>query len=91
MEKSALLLMLHVFCGVLALFSVSQVTADDPYKYFTWTVTYGTLSPLGVPQQVGIESYSLGLLTKSWGVFDFLMLWCLIFEGNPYQWSISWP
>ncbi|KAK4584473.1 hypothetical protein RGQ29_022271 [Quercus rubra] len=52
MEKSALLLMLHVFCGVLALFSVSQVTADDPYKYFTWTVTYGTLSPLGVPQQV---------------------------------------
>ncbi|XP_075655591.1 L-ascorbate oxidase homolog [Castanea sativa] len=52
MEKSALLLMLHVFCGVLALFSVSLVTADDPYKYFTWTVTYGTHSPLGVPQQV---------------------------------------
>ncbi|KAK8964307.1 hypothetical protein KSP40_PGU005064 [Platanthera guangdongensis] len=28
------------------------VIADDPYRYFTWTVTYGTASPLGVPQQV---------------------------------------
>ncbi|CAH9145489.1 unnamed protein product [Cuscuta epithymum] len=28
------------------------VRAEDPYKYFTWTATYGTASPLGVPQQV---------------------------------------
>ncbi|XP_021771861.1 L-ascorbate oxidase homolog [Chenopodium quinoa] len=26
--------------------------AEDPYLYFDWKVTYGTLSPLGVPQQV---------------------------------------
>uniref|UniRef100_A0A803QHH8 L-ascorbate oxidase homolog n=1 Tax=Cannabis sativa TaxID=3483 RepID=A0A803QHH8_CANSA len=25
--------------------------AEDPYLYFTWKVTYGTISPLGVPQQ----------------------------------------
>lgn len=25
--------------------------AEDPYLYFTWNVTYGTISPLGVPQQ----------------------------------------
>ncbi|KAK1301175.1 hypothetical protein QJS10_CPB13g00192 [Acorus calamus] len=25
--------------------------AEDPYKFFTWTITYGTISPIGVPQQ----------------------------------------
>ncbi|KAM7258344.1 hypothetical protein ACFE04_014085 [Oxalis oulophora] len=29
-----------------------DVRAEDPYFFFTWNVTYGTLSPLGVPQQV---------------------------------------
>ncbi|KAI6670734.1 hypothetical protein NL676_005619 [Syzygium grande] len=24
---------------------------EDPYLFFTWNVTYGTISPLGVPQQ----------------------------------------
>lgn len=28
------------------------VGAEDPYKFFTWTVTYGNVAPLGVPQQV---------------------------------------
>ncbi|KAK8978240.1 hypothetical protein V6N11_063030 [Hibiscus sabdariffa] len=40
---------LHLVFGVLA---VSLVNAEDPYLYFTWTVTYGTRSILGVPQQV---------------------------------------
>ncbi len=85
MEKSVLL---HVFVGVVALLGISLVTADDPYRYYTWTVTYGTLSPLGVPQQVGIVS-NFGLLAKNVG-FGFLKFWCLIFEGNPYQWPVSW-
>ncbi|KAI3460443.1 hypothetical protein Pfo_017106 [Paulownia fortunei] len=25
--------------------------AEDPYRFFTWNVTYGTIYPLGVPQQ----------------------------------------
>ncbi|CAL0328051.1 unnamed protein product [Lupinus luteus] len=32
--------------------AVWVVQGEDPYLYFTWNVTYGTLSPLGVPQQV---------------------------------------
>ncbi|VFQ92051.1 unnamed protein product [Cuscuta campestris] len=32
--------------------SSSVVKAEDDYKFFTWTATYGTASPLGVPQQV---------------------------------------
>ncbi|PKI71551.1 L-ascorbate oxidase homolog [Punica granatum] len=27
------------------------VQGEDPYLFFTWNVTYGTISPLGVPQQ----------------------------------------
>ncbi|KAK6936967.1 Multicopper oxidase, C-terminal [Dillenia turbinata] len=27
------------------------VRAEDPYIFFTWNVTYGTISPLGVPQR----------------------------------------
>ncbi|KAK9136219.1 hypothetical protein Syun_015549 [Stephania yunnanensis] len=46
--------------GVLALLGVlvcccvlvSVVNAEDPYRYYTWTVTYGTASPIGAPQQV---------------------------------------
>ncbi|GMH04653.1 hypothetical protein Nepgr_006493 [Nepenthes gracilis] len=42
--------------AVLALFCVStalvaNVYADDPYRFFNWNVTYGTIYPLGVPQQ----------------------------------------
>ncbi|XVF04524.1 hypothetical protein REPUB_Repub05bG0091000 [Reevesia pubescens] len=30
---------------------ISGVRSEDPYLFFTWNVTYGTISPLGVPQQ----------------------------------------
>lgn len=39
--------------GALALLSsLVTVKGENPYKYYTWTVTYGIISPLGVPQQV---------------------------------------
>lgn len=38
---------------LLFLFScLIAVQAEDPYLFFEWKVTYGTISPLGVPQQV---------------------------------------
>lgn len=46
MARVALLL------AVLSLVGLMAVHAEDPYLYFTWNVTYGTISPLGVPQQV---------------------------------------
>ncbi|GLJ14855.1 hypothetical protein SUGI_0241630 [Cryptomeria japonica] len=45
LESRVLLLMLFV------VYVVVVVQSEDPYKFFTWTVTYGTISPLGVPQQ----------------------------------------
>lgn len=26
--------------------------AEDPYRFFTWNVTWGTIWPLGIPQRV---------------------------------------
>ncbi|CAN8269389.1 unnamed protein product [Cochlearia groenlandica] len=32
--------------------TVAMVNAGDPYFFYTWNVTYGTVAPLGIPQQV---------------------------------------
>ncbi|KAK1266778.1 hypothetical protein QJS04_geneDACA000056 [Acorus gramineus] len=37
--------------AVVLLLSLGAARAEDPYLFFTWNVTYGTISPLGVPQQ----------------------------------------
>ncbi|CAL5369547.1 unnamed protein product [Camellia sinensis] len=42
---------LQIFLGICACLSVSWVKAEDPYRYFTLEVTYGTISPLGVNQR----------------------------------------
>ncbi|KAK4488357.1 hypothetical protein RD792_004116 [Penstemon davidsonii] len=48
MGRAVLLFLL----GTLAFWNVSVLKAEDAYKYYSWTVTYGTASPLGSPQQV---------------------------------------
>lgn len=48
--------------GLMALLNLFIVNADDPYRFFTWTVTYGTISPLGVPQQVGFSPFFFGII-----------------------------
>ncbi|KAD6795960.1 hypothetical protein R6Q59_012203 [Mikania micrantha] len=49
MEKKILPILVILILGTLSFYLVN---AEDPYKYYTWTVTYGTASPLGVQQQV---------------------------------------
>ncbi|KAG6584481.1 L-ascorbate oxidase homolog [Cucurbita pepo subsp. pepo] len=41
--------MLLLICLLAA--AMSTVRGEDPYFFFTWNVTYGTISPLGSPQQ----------------------------------------
>ncbi|KAJ4917992.1 SKU5 similar 12 [Raphanus sativus] len=43
---------LWAVCLCLATVTVVMVQAEDPYFHHVWNVTYGTASPLGVPQQV---------------------------------------
>lgn len=38
------------FCG-LGLLLVNGVNGEDPYRFFTWKITYGDIYPLGVKQQ----------------------------------------
>ncbi|XXG46847.1 hypothetical protein AAC387_Pa02g1587 [Persea americana] len=40
----------YFFLSFLFLFSVS-INAEDPYRFFTWNVTFGDIYPLGVKQQ----------------------------------------
>ncbi|CAK8577319.1 unnamed protein product [Lathyrus sativus] len=47
MERATFLLLLCLLVGL-----TSTVKGEDPYLFFTWNVTYGTISPAGVPQQV---------------------------------------
>ena len=46
MVEVKLILLLCLTIGVM-----SVVRGEDPYLFFTWKVTYGTISPLGIPQQ----------------------------------------
>ncbi|KAL5765330.1 hypothetical protein ACOSQ2_017924 [Xanthoceras sorbifolium] len=46
MAAAVLIFLLCLTAGALT------VRCEDPYLYYTWNVTYGTLSPLGIPQQV---------------------------------------
>jgi hypothetical protein len=40
--------------------AVRLAGADDPYRYFDWTVTYGPINPLGTTQQV-LEMWPISL------------------------------
>lgn len=75
----------HLICGIFIFWSVSLVKAEDTYKYFTWTATYGTLYPLGVPQQVVIYCFIRNFVLLT-GIVDqeveFLMSFELI--GDPH-------
>lgn len=46
--------------AVVSLFAI--VRADDPYRFFTWNVTYGDIYPLGVRQRVCTLQITLILL-----------------------------
>lgn len=40
------------FVALALCLSAALVRAEDPYHFFEWHVTYGTIAPLGIPQQV---------------------------------------
>ncbi|XP_027334472.1 L-ascorbate oxidase homolog [Abrus precatorius] len=41
----------RVMLALMLCLLAGAVRGEDPYVYYTWNVTYGTISPLGVPQQ----------------------------------------
>ncbi|KAG7539739.1 Cupredoxin [Arabidopsis thaliana x Arabidopsis arenosa] len=40
-----------VWTMMMAISTIPFVQADDPYRFFDWRVTYGNISPLGIPQR----------------------------------------
>lgn len=45
-------------------------TAEDPYRFFDWNVTYGDIYPLGVRQQVCIYNIFFYTSDIRGGEFD---------------------
>lgn len=46
---------LSIYLSALLVFSfflTNGVNGDNPYRFFTWKITYGDIYPLGVKQQV---------------------------------------
>lgn len=60
-----------LLCFLLAL--IVCVNGEDPYRFFTWKVTYGDIYPLGVKQQV-LFAFSLSLLLIN--SFNCLCIFC---------------
>ncbi|KAK8674011.1 hypothetical protein V6N13_112317 [Hibiscus sabdariffa] len=52
---------LQFLFGVLACFSIFCANAEDAYRYYTWSVTYGTRAPLGDYQRALVEKLNSGL------------------------------
>ena len=46
-----------LFTATCAVLFAAIAKAEDPYLFFNWNVTYGTIYPLGVPQQVCLIYY----------------------------------
>lgn len=42
---------------VLLLVLINGVFGDNPYRFFTWKITYGDIYPLGVKQQVSFTVF----------------------------------
>lgn len=70
----------------LATFFFTSVTSEDPYKFFTWKVTYGDIYPLGLKQQVMIfNPLMLSFLWNNNSNFVFIvevLSWFLCFVGD---------
>ncbi|KAF6160123.1 hypothetical protein GIB67_021420 [Kingdonia uniflora] len=46
-----------IFSFATFFFLVAVCSAEDPYRYFTWAITYGNIYPLGFLQQVTLYLY----------------------------------
>ncbi|XP_031098954.1 L-ascorbate oxidase homolog [Ipomoea triloba] len=44
MDRASTILVAFLLC-------LSIARAEDPYLFYTWKLTYGTISPMGIPQQ----------------------------------------
>ncbi|XP_020269063.1 L-ascorbate oxidase homolog isoform X1 [Asparagus officinalis] len=79
---------LAIVLGIVFIGHLSLIVAEDPYRFFTWNIAYGDISPLGVQKQ--------GILIN--GQFPGPEIDCVtndnlvinVFNGLPEPFLISW-
>ncbi|XP_068639248.1 L-ascorbate oxidase homolog [Aristolochia californica] len=81
-------MLLKVVAFLSLIFFAAIVTAEDPYRFFTWNVTYGDIYPLGAKQQgILINSQFPGPDIHS-STNDNLII--NVFNSLPEPFLISW-
>lgn len=70
------------WCVVLVLLSLvwKSINGEDPYRFFTWNVTYGDIYPLGVKQQVQLIELHIPPFTSR----GYLLI-CISINLSVYQ------
>lgn len=63
-QKKNMLLKKMIVVFLASLLLVLNTVAESPSRFFEWNVTYGTISPLGVPQQVSFFNFRV--------IFDYM-------------------
>lgn len=72
------------FIIILVMLLVCSCTnGEDPYRFYTWNVTYGDIYPLGVKQQV---PFSYLYFSSFWFLFIFTSD---VMAGDIDKWPIS--
>lgn len=98
-KKKKMLLYKLLVVFLVSFLLVNSIVAENPYRFYEWNVTYGTISPLGVPQQVCLFNFFVFLNECDIDslLYDFVdsifcsnvFCFCLCI-GNFDQWAISW-
>lgn len=83
------------YLGLLAWLCVFFVKAEDPYRFFTFEVTYGQISPLGVSQRVIVNTLLLIAHFKMMMMMMISLTYNLFLStitlGHTCQWEVPRP
>ena len=69
---------------LLVVLLVTCASGEDPYRFYTWNVTYGDIYPLGMKQQVLCFLFLLCIMYCSNKPLFFFFTFCFANECNEY-------
>jgi hypothetical protein len=79
---------------LVVLLVLKNSNGEDPYRFFTWNVTYGDIYPLGVKQQVIYycsKFFSFSLLFLFFFNVKYLVnIFVYEMSGDFDKWAVSW-
>ena len=70
---------------------VNGINGENPYRFYTWKITYGDIYPLGVKQQVLGKLHFLYILIYKYLHCSYFLLayFDKMVSGNIDKWAVS--